>query len=86
MTKILSSAQIFMGASVLALALALVSPAIAGAATYAYVDAGGEVKSVVATDWRTAIATAPNIHIHSGVLLLDEPTDFKIIGTDVPVA
>lgn len=76
----------FMGASVIALALALVSPAIAGAASYAYVDAQGEVKMVVANDWRTAIATAPNIHINSGVLLLDDASDFTIIGDDVPGA
>lgn len=58
-------------------------PALANAATYAYVDAQGEVKSVTANDWRTAINTAPNIHIHSGVLLLSSASDFTIVGDNV---
>ena len=68
----------------LALAMVLMSlPALAGAATYAYVDATGEVKPVIADTWQEAIAKAPNIHIHSGVMLLDSPSDFDIVGNDV---
>ena len=55
----------------------------AQAATYAYVDATGEVKSVEASNWMSAIAIAPNIHMHSGVLLLKSAADFTIIGDDV---
>lgn len=55
----------------------------ASAATYAYVDAQGEVKAVVADTWMAAIATAPGIHIHSGVMLLKSAADFTIIGDDV---
>jgi hypothetical protein len=55
----------------------------ASAATYAYVAANGEVKSVVADTWMAAIATAPGIHINSGVLLLKSAADFTIIGDDV---
>lgn len=66
------------------LSLAMSIPAFASAATYAYVDATGEVKSVVAPDWRTAINTAPNIHIHSGVLLLNSAADFGVVGDNVP--
>ncbi len=55
-------------------------PALTRAATYAYVDNSGDVKSVVAGDWRTAISTAFNIYIHSGVLLLGTTDDFGIVG------
>lgn len=58
-------------------------PTFANAATYAYVDATGEVKSITANDWMTAIAVAPNIHIHSGVLLLKTASDYQIIGDEV---
>lgn len=59
-------------------------PAQADAATYAYVDTSGDVRSVVATDWQTAIATAPEIHLHSGVLTLNFASDFTIVGDNVP--
>jgi hypothetical protein len=55
----------------------------ASAATYAYVDAVGEVKSVVADTWMAAIISAPNIHKNSGVMLLRTAADFTIIGDDV---
>lgn len=55
----------------------------ASAATYAYVDAAGDVKSVVANDWMTAIAVAPNIHIHSGVMLLTTAADYTVVGDSV---
>lgn len=58
-------------------------PAFASAASYAYVDVTGEVKSVTANDWMTAIATAPNIHMHSGVFILKTAADFAIIGEDI---
>ena len=61
----------------------IVAPAMASAAVYAYVDATGEVKSVTATDWMTAINTAPNIHIHSGVMLLTTATDYLMVGDQV---
>lgn len=73
----------FAGAG-LAVAFALISlPMFASAATYAYVDAAGEVKPVIADTWQQAIAKATNIHIHSGVMLLDSPSDFDIVGNDV---
>jgi hypothetical protein len=58
----------------------------ASAASYAYVDATGEVKSVTANDWMSAIATAPNIHINSGVFILKTAADFEVVGNDVPGA
>lgn len=54
----------------LAAALAL-APAFASAATYAYVNMNGEVQPVVAANWQAAIASAPNIHPRSGVILID---------------
>lgn len=67
-----------------AVAVALMSlPMFASAATYAYVDTAGEVKPVIADTWQQAIAKAVGIHIHSGVMLLDSPSDFDIVGNDV---
>ena len=66
-----------------AVAALMVLPGLALAASYAYVDAAGDVKSVMANDWQTAIATAPNIHIHSGVLLLDSAEDLAVVGDEI---
>ena len=68
---------------VMALVLASI-PALAGAATYAYVDAFGDVKMETANDWQTAISVAPNRHVNSGVLLLNSASDFSIVGDSVP--
>lgn len=65
----------------LAAALAL-APAFASAATYAYVNMNGEVQPVVASNWQTAIATAPNIATHSGVILIDG-TDSTLLDDNV---
>jgi hypothetical protein len=68
----------------LVMAVTLMSlPSFASAATYAYVDTTGEVKPVVADTWQQAIAKAIGIHIHSGVMLLDSPSDFDIVGNEV---
>jgi hypothetical protein len=68
----------------IALALLVVaSPVFASAATYAYVDQAGEVKTVVANDPYAAMATAFNIDEHSGVMLIVNPAD-GIIGDHVP--
>lgn len=58
-------------------------PGIASAATYAYVNTLGEVSTVTANTWQTAMATAPNIHTHSGVMLLDTQADFDIVGDSI---
>lgn len=49
----------------------LALPALASASTYAYVNQSGDVRSTEANTWQSAIATAPNIDAHSGVMLLD---------------
>ena len=59
------------------------APAMASASVYAYVDTAGEVKTVTANDWMTAIATAPFIHIHSGVMLLTTAADYLVVGDQV---
>jgi hypothetical protein len=50
-------------------------PTASLAATYAYVNTSGEVTTVEAPDANTALATAPNIAVHSGVMLLTDPND-----------
>lgn len=64
--------------------VAMISPGLAHAATYtyAYVNTAGEVNAVAASDWQTAIATASNIHPHSGVLLLTSQNS-DIVGTKI---
>lgn len=60
-----------------ALSMAMLSiPAFVHGADYAYVDSQGEVRSVTANDWMTAIATAPSIAYNSGVYLLKSAADF----------
>jgi hypothetical protein len=61
----------------------LALPGFAAAADYAYVDASGEVRLVTASNWQTAIATAPNIAARSGVILLDSSADMDLVGDDV---
>jgi short subunit dehydrogenase-like uncharacterized protein len=83
-TNTLNSTKVIVGALGLVMAVTLASlPAFASAATYAYVDTTGEVKPVIADTWQQAIAKAVGIHIHSGVMLLDSPSDFDIVGNDV---
>ncbi len=71
-------------ATVIALAGFTAATSFATAATYAYVDAAGDVKSVTANDWSTAIATAPNIHKNSGVMLLSTAADYNVVGDSAP--
>jgi short subunit dehydrogenase-like uncharacterized protein len=76
--------KVILGVTGLVMAVSLMGlPLFASAATYAYVDTTGEVKPVVANTWQEAIAKAIGIHIHSGVLLLDSPSDFDIVGNEV---
>ncbi len=83
-TSITSNLKALMVGIGLVVALIIASiPAFAGAASYAYVDSFGDVKMVVANDWQTAIAIAPNRHINSGVLLLNSASDFTIVGDSV---
>lgn len=86
MTNTLNSTKVLLAAFVFG-ALMLVSvPSFATAASYAYVASTGEVKSVTADDWMTAISTAIGIHINSGVFLLKSAADFAVIGEDINVS
>jgi hypothetical protein len=80
----LSAAEV-LGGAVAALAMSLAFVATADAEEYAYVDTQGEVQEVTANDWETAILVAPNIHIHSGVMILRSTADFNAVGDDVNV-
>ena len=65
-----------------AAAAALALPAATFAQTFAYVNTSGEVTTVEATDANTALMTAPNISLHSGVMLLEDDNDI-IVGDSV---
>ncbi len=58
-------------------------PGSAQAASYAYIDVLGNIRSVEATSWMSAIATAPNISSTSGVLLLTGPFGYHIVGNKI---
>jgi len=75
--------KLFIGALVLAGVLA--APALSYAQMFAYVDAAGDVRSIDTTDATTALNTAPNIHMNSGVMRLDSESDEDLVGDDVPV-
>ncbi len=77
-----STRHLLAAALITASLLAMALPSLTHAATYAYVNQAGEVSTVTANDWMTAIATAVNIHIHSGVLLLTSQND-AIVGTSI---
>lgn len=69
---------------ILALAAAAVAlPGFASAATYAYVNTAGEVMTTEAATADAALMTAPNLHVHSGVMLVGTD-DSNVIGSDVP--
>ncbi len=68
--------------SALAAAAILAGPASALAATYAYVNTNGEVRTVEAADPNTAIITAPGISTHSGVMLINDVSD-QVVGDNV---
>ncbi len=62
---------------------ALALPGMTYAANYAYVNASGDVSMVTAASPGVAIASAPNIATHSGVLLLDSTNDAEVVGDSV---
>lgn len=72
MTTIKSTLFSFAKVGVFAAALVVMTlPNLSQAATFAYVNTAGNVSTVSADNWMSAIASAPGIAIHSGVILLD---------------
>lgn len=71
------------GAVLMAAFAVMAAPALTHAASYAYVHQTGNVSIVIADTWMAAIATAPGIAIHSGVLLLDSLDDSAVVGDNV---
>jgi hypothetical protein len=62
--------------------LTMALPGLAHAAAYAYVNQNQEVSTVNADDWQTALLNAPNIDIHSGVLLLTTQNS-TVVGASI---
>jgi len=58
-------------------------PGATFAAMYAFVNTAGEVMTMEAMDANTALQTAPNLHLHSGVMLVGSD-DSDVLGDDVP--
>jgi len=67
-----------------ALAAFVALPTASFAQTFAYVNTSGDVTSMEATDAQTALMTAPNISLHSGVILLQND-DSDILNDSVAV-
>lgn len=68
---------------ILAFFAAMLMPSMASAATFAYVDRQGEVVTTIAQTAMEALMTAPNVHIHSGVMLIDSAADSALVGDHV---
>lgn len=68
----------------LALAAVVAVPGVSLAATYAYVNTAGEVMTMEAPNSSTALSTAPGIHVHSGVMLIESTND-PVVGDSVNV-
>jgi hypothetical protein len=58
-----------------ALAAVVALPGVSFAQTYAYVNTSGDVSSVEADTANAALMTAPNIGVHSGVMLINSSSD-----------
>ena len=70
------------GFAIAAFAL-LIAPAVTSAATYAFVNAQGDVNSVEASTPTIAIDTAYNRAVHSGVMLLITESSKDILETSI---
>lgn len=73
----------FIAASIaISAVFAMALPTMTHAATYAFVNTSGNIASVTANDWMSAIANALNIHVHSGVILLTSQNS-GMVGTSL---
>jgi hypothetical protein len=82
MTTLATLSARVLATGAVATALAVAAPVAAFAQTFAYVNTSGDVATVEANDPMTAINIAPNRAVHSGVLLLVNPSD-GIVGDGV---
>ncbi|MDB5204659.1 MAG: hypothetical protein JWP09_687 [Candidatus Taylorbacteria bacterium] len=64
-------------------ALVFAIPAVSFGSTFAYVDQTGYVRTTEASDAYSAMLVAPNIDEHSGVLIMDDQSDYAIVGEHV---
>jgi hypothetical protein len=72
--------KLLLGAFALAAVVAV--PGVSLAATYAYVNTAGEVMTTESATANNAIATAPGISLHSGVMLIEVTSD-PVLGDSV---
>lgn len=69
----------------LAVASIIAVPAITLAATYQYVDTSGNLRTETAPDASSALAGAPDIAVHSGVMLVTPTTTTTVVANPVVV-
>lgn len=72
-------------APIAAAILLLGLPGFSSAMSFAYVNKLGEVKIVEANSSTNAMILAPNIHVNSGVMMLDSAEDYEMLGDRVVV-
>lgn len=65
-----------------AVILAMGFPAFSYASTYAYVNQSGQLSTVVADNSAGAIAIAPGISVHSGVMLVVSGSTGAVLGAN----
>jgi hypothetical protein len=75
--------KILTGLFALLAVTAFAAPQVSHAENYAFVSTGGEVRMIAANNPTLAIETAPDRHLHSGVILLDSLQDSGLLGTNI---
>ncbi len=79
----ISRAGLFIATAMIALFAFFALAQVSLAATYAYVNTEGIVMTHEASDPMTAIETAPNRTLHSGVMLVSDADDRILVGDEV---
>jgi len=82
-TTMTRNTKILGGLFALLAVTALGAPHVTLAANYAFVSTGGEVRMIAANTPNLAIETAPDRHLHSGVILLDSIQDSELLGDNI---
>jgi len=79
----MANKNVFKGISIVLVVVAIVffaAPALSEAANYGYVNHSGTVMMYTSDTSANAIRNAPNISLHSGVILLDSQADSDLVG------